>query len=89
MMCHKKFMEAGEKMLQNPSLFLHSRLDYAGAQIVLFGVPMDFTICFRLGARFGSAHIPTGYTSVLATKLVREMLISLFEPSPPVMAKMV
>ncbi|GMA51051.1 agmatinase [Alicyclobacillus contaminans] len=44
-------------MLQSSSTFLYSNPDYRAASVVLFGVPMDYTVCFRPGARFGPAHI--------------------------------
>jgi agmatinase len=44
-------------LLQDSSTFLYSNPDYDAAAVVLFGVPMDYTVCFRPGARFGPAQI--------------------------------
>lgn len=44
-------------MLNNPSMYFHSTTTSEKAKVVLFGVPMDFTVCFRPGARFGPASI--------------------------------
>jgi agmatinase len=43
--------------LQNTSLFLSSQSTVENAAVVLFGIPMDYTVCFRPGARFGPAAI--------------------------------
>lgn len=43
-------------MLQ-PRTFLASQADASDAKVVMFGVPMDYTVCFRPGTRFGPAHI--------------------------------
>lgn len=37
--------------------FLKSKASYQEASVVLFGVPMDYTVCFRPGARFGPSSI--------------------------------
>lgn len=44
-------------MLQNSSVYFHSTTTFEKAKVVLFGVPMDFTVCFRPGARFGPTAI--------------------------------
>jgi len=44
-------------LLNNPSMYFHSTPTSEKAKVVLFGVPMDFTVCFRPGARFGPAAI--------------------------------
>lgn len=49
--------EGGDRVLDQSSTFLHSMADSTEAVIVLFGIPMDYTVCYRPGARFGPAHI--------------------------------
>lgn len=44
-------------MLQDTGRFLRSARHRDDAKIILFGIPMDYTVCFRPGARFGPAHI--------------------------------
>ena len=44
-------------MQLNTGLFLNSLPEVEAAKVVLFGVPMDYTVCFRPGARFGPMHI--------------------------------
>jgi len=39
------------------NVFIASSDDYEPAQAVVFGMPMDFTVSFRPGARFGPARI--------------------------------
>ena len=39
------------------SAFLHSSADLQGTSVCLFGIPMDYTVCFRPGARFGPVGI--------------------------------
>lgn len=39
------------------NVFICSSEDYAKAQAVLFGMPMDFTVSFRPGSRFGPGRI--------------------------------
>lgn len=39
------------------NIFIASKQDYEKAKIVLFGMPMDFTVSFRPGSRFGPARI--------------------------------
>jgi len=51
------------------NVFLLSSDDYDGARAVIFGMPMDFTVSFRPGSRFGPARI-------------REMSVGLEEYSP-------
>ena len=51
------------------NVFILSSDDYDGAQAVIFGMPMDFTVSFRPGSRFGPARI-------------REMSVGLEEYSP-------
>lgn len=51
------------------NIFIASSDDYAGAQAVIYGMPMDFTVSFRPGSRFGPARI-------------REVSIGLEEYSP-------
>ncbi|MBE3554236.1 MAG: agmatinase, partial [Thermicanus sp.] len=51
------------------NLFIASRQDYDKAQAVLYGMPMDYTVSFRPGSRFGPARI-------------REVSIGLEEYSP-------
>jgi agmatinase len=45
------------RLLDNASTFLYSRPDWDAAQVIVFGVPMDYTVCFRPGARFGPGQI--------------------------------
>jgi agmatinase len=35
------------------SRFMAAKTDYKSADIVLFGAPMDYTVSFRPGSRFG------------------------------------
>ncbi len=51
------------------NIFIASTEDYAKAQAVIYGMPMDFTVSFRPGSRFGPARI-------------REVSIGLEEYSP-------
>ncbi|CAM3411909.1 agmatinase [Marinicrinis lubricantis] len=51
------------------NIFIASSEDYASAQAVIYGMPMDFTVSFRPGSRFGPARI-------------REVSIGLEEYSP-------
>jgi agmatinase len=51
------------------NVFILSNDDYAGAKAVIYGMPMDFTVSFRPGSRFGPARI-------------REVSIGLEEYSP-------
>ncbi|HEX7055576.1 MAG TPA: agmatinase [Bacilli bacterium] len=51
------------------NVFIASKNDFAKAQAVLYGMPMDYTVSFRPGARFGPARI-------------REVSIGLEEYSP-------
>jgi agmatinase len=51
------------------NVFILSSDDYAGAKAVIYGMPMDFTVSFRPGSRFGPARI-------------REVSIGLEEYSP-------
>ncbi len=39
------------------NIFIASRQDYEMAKVVLYGMPMDFTVSFRPGSRFGPARI--------------------------------
>jgi agmatinase len=39
------------------NIFIGAQQDYEKAQAVLFGMPMDFTVSFRPGSRFGPARI--------------------------------
>jgi len=39
------------------NVFIASSEDYASAKAVIYGMPMDFTVSFRPGARFGPARI--------------------------------
>lgn len=39
------------------NVFICSSEDYAGAKAVIYGMPMDYTVSFRPGSRFGPAHI--------------------------------
>ena len=39
------------------NVFIASSDDYESAQVVIYGMPMDFTVSFRPGARFGPARI--------------------------------
>lgn len=50
-------------------LFIASKQDYARSKAVIYGMPMDFTVSFRPGSRFGPARI-------------REVSIGLEEYSP-------
>lgn len=50
-------------------VFIASSSEYDKAQAVIYGMPMDYTVSFRPGARFGPAHI-------------REVSIGLEEYSP-------
>lgn len=43
--------------LYNQDRFLEAEDDYSDAKIVVIGVPMDFTVSFRPGARFGPKKI--------------------------------
>lgn len=51
------------------NVFIASHPDYEDAQAVIYGMPMDFTVSFRPGSRFGPARI-------------REVSIGLEEYSP-------
>lgn len=51
------------------NVFICSSEDYEQAQVVLYGMPMDYTVSFRPGSRFGPARI-------------REVSIGLEEYSP-------
>lgn len=51
------------------NIFIASSEDYDSAQAVIYGMPMDFTVSFRPGSRFGPARI-------------REVSIGLEEYSP-------
>lgn len=51
------------------NLFIASKQDYAASKAVIYGMPMDFTVSFRPGSRFGPARI-------------REVSIGLEEYSP-------
>ncbi len=51
------------------NVFIASSDDYAGSRAVIYGMPMDFTVSFRPGSRFGPARI-------------REVSIGLEEYSP-------
>jgi len=51
------------------NVFIKSSSDYEGSQAVIYGMPMDFTVSFRPGSRFGPARI-------------REVSIGLEEYSP-------
>jgi len=44
-------------MLQHTSEFLTSNPNRSEAKVVLFGIPMDYTVCFRPGTRFGPASL--------------------------------
>lgn len=39
--------------LHNQDRFLEAKDDYKNSKIVIIGVPMDFTVSFRPGTRFG------------------------------------
>lgn len=39
------------------NVFIKSSPDYEGAQAVIYGMPMDYTVSFRPGSRFGPARI--------------------------------
>ncbi|UHA75248.1 agmatinase [Paenibacillus sp. 481] len=39
------------------NVFICSSDDYAGAKAVIYGMPMDYTVSFRPGSRFGPARI--------------------------------
>lgn len=51
------------------NVFIASSEDYAAAQAVIYGMPMDYTVSFRPGSRFGPARI-------------REVSVGLEEYSP-------
>lgn len=51
------------------NVFIYSSEDYESAKAVIYGMPMDFTVSFRPGSRFGPARI-------------REVSIGLEEYSP-------
>jgi agmatinase len=51
------------------NIFIGAQQDYKAAQAVIFGMPMDFTVSFRPGSRFGPGRI-------------REVSIGLEEYSP-------
>lgn len=46
-------------VLRRGAPFLGSKEEYEEAQVVLLGAPLDWTISWRPGARFGPAHIRT------------------------------
>lgn len=60
-------MKFDEKYSGN--VFICSSSDYASSQVVIYGMPMDYTVSFRPGARFGPTRI-------------REVSIGLEEYSP-------
>lgn len=39
------------------NVFICSSEDYEGSKAVIYGMPMDYTVSFRPGSRFGPAHI--------------------------------
>ncbi|MCC2684368.1 MAG: speB, partial [Paenibacillaceae bacterium] len=51
------------------NVFIASSADYAASKAVIYGMPMDYTVSFRPGSRFGPARI-------------REVSIGLEEYSP-------
>ena len=43
--------------LHNQGRFMDAKDDYHSSKIVIIGVPMDFTVSFRPGTRFGPKKI--------------------------------
>ena len=39
------------------NVFILSSEDYEGSKAVIYGMPMDFTVSYRPGSRFGPARI--------------------------------
>ncbi len=39
------------------NIFIASQQNYAESKAVIYGMPMDFTVSFRPGSRFGPARI--------------------------------
>lgn len=39
------------------NVFICSSEDYENSKAVIYGMPMDYTVSFRPGSRFGPAHI--------------------------------
>lgn len=50
-------MERQKGLMWQRAPFLASTDDYDSAQVVLFGIPMDFTTSYRPGTRFGPARV--------------------------------
>ncbi|MCZ4148241.1 agmatinase, partial [Escherichia coli] len=39
------------------NVFICSSEDYENSKAVIYGMPMDYTVSFRPGSRFGPSHI--------------------------------